>query len=443
MDNAKIAAAVALALGGFSAAYGAAPAVTTCQTPNATLYVAGSSAAQNAFANAVSTDLFGGTANLLTFSATSGNFEAFCGIAANSNSGIASGSVVLIQYRGEGGSVTGALPIASGSKIKFLDLTTSDTTIATLSPNTASIVAVPTTGSSASNGTNDSWGPAAILTNHAVEVGVTDVEPGALTGPNYPSAYSTAVFGSASATQLAGLTKTALFQQVFGIAVNTQGLTTTSTSIDLSKEAVANILLDNYGDFNSVPTDNSAQEVSTTSDTITVVNREPGSGTRTATGIYFAGINCGSPTAPANIPEDQSQDYYATGDALKEANLLPGAVTYASIDNLPSTKYPNLVFAYINSVQPTNLNAALGIYDFWFEATFIKGTITSTGGTSLYTWLAHELAALTSAPKVKDILAIPNVAGNTGAVPLTSSGVIYINPYTKNGNSCNLPAETN
>ena len=441
MRNYKIATAVALALGGVSAAHAAAPSVAACQgTPNDLLYVAGSSAAQNAFANALGVDLFGGTANELIFSATNGNFEAFCGtsVGGATAGGIPTGDLVVIHYRGEGGSVVGALPIVSGKAIKFLNL--ADPSITGSTPNTANIVAVTTTGTSATNGTNDSWGGA--LTSHTVEVGVTDVEPGALVGQNYPTAYSQAAFGTATATQLGTISKVRLFDQVFGIAVNTQGLG--ATTIDLSRQSVANILTGTYFDFSSVPSGVNNGVVTTTSDPITVVNREAGSGTRTGTGIYFLGIGCGSPANAANaIAEDQSQDYYATGDVLKAANLIAGAVTYASIDNLPSSKYPNLVFASINGVAPTNTAAVSGEYDFWFEATMTKGTLVSSGSAGIYSYLTKELAAVASAPKVKDILAIPGIAGNAAAVPATAVGGIYVNPFTKSANSCSVPTETN
>src|SRR5260221_13871936 len=81
MRNHKIAAAVALAIGGISAAH-ANPTGAQCGAPNNSLFVAGSSAAQNAFANALATDLFGGAAKENTYAGTNGNFQAYCGFAA-------------------------------------------------------------------------------------------------------------------------------------------------------------------------------------------------------------------------------------------------------------------------------------------------------------------------------------------------------------------------
>src|ERR1700735_1629056 len=208
MRNLKIAAAVSLALGGMSAAH-AQVTVTQCKgTPADTLYIAGSSAAQNAFGAALATDLFGGASNELTFKASNGNFEAFCGLAAAGNTaGITAGNLVVVHYRAEGGSVVGALPIVANKPVKFLDLTNAAVTS----------TSVTTGGTSELQGPTDAWtGP---LTEHTVEVGVTDVEPGILVGANYPTTYSTTVFGTATTAQLSTLSHTALFQEIYGIFV--------------------------------------------------------------------------------------------------------------------------------------------------------------------------------------------------------------------------------
>jgi PBP superfamily domain len=432
MRNLKIASAVALALGGVSAAQAASPTLANCRAPAATLYVAGSSAAQNSFANALNTDLFGG--GEVTYSASNGNFKAYCGF--STNSAVAPvGSTVVVHYRAEGGSVVGALPIVSGQAIKFLDLTN----------GAVSGTTVPTTGTSAANGTTDSWGGA--LTSHTVEVGVTDVEPGALIGKNYPTAYSAAVFGSATPAQLGGLTKTALFDQVFGLFVNTSGLNASGASgqpVDLTRETAANILTGKYTDWKNVPTA-SGGSVSTVSAPITVVNREAGSGTRTGASIYFLGYNCGQVTV--SIPETGAADGFQTADVLATAGSTPGAITYASIDNAGK---PNLSTVSLSGVAPTNLAATSGAYDYWFEAQLIKGNIVSSGGLPIYTFLSTELSTVNTAPHLVDILAIPNAGSpkNHATVPVTANtaqpgAAIYVNPFTRGGLSCNVPTSTN
>ncbi len=432
--NLKIAAAVAVAIGGHSLAE-AAPTVAACAGATAKLYIAGSSAAQPAFATALANDLFDAGGETV-ISATNGNFKAYCGAAkAGNGAGLATGTIVTVYYRGEGGSVVGALPIVSGKAIKFLDINT----------NASCQIAAPlTSGTSATVGTTDGWG--GCVSNHTVEMGITDLEPTVFTPPNYPSAYSTAVFGTASKTQLGNLVSTPLFAQVFGLYVNTSGINggAVGQAINLTRETVANILNGNYSDWNAVPTATGGV-VSSTSQAITLVNREAGSGTRTGASIYFLGTNC-SLAAGTLFDPTPATDGYATGDVLATAAATPGAVTYASIDNSNA----NLSIASLSGVVPTNLAATAGQYDWWFEATAQKGTITSPNGTAIYNFLVGgELQNVATAPHAVDVLAIPNVGTNVGTVPATATAstisgkTIYINPFTKGGNSCSIPSETN
>jgi hypothetical protein len=437
MRNLHIAAAVALALGGTAAtqaAHAAAATPAQCAAAGATLYVAGSSAAQPSFATSLAADLFDANGET-TISATggNGNFKAYCGFAkANNGAGVTAGTVTTVYYRGEGGSVVGALPIVSGKPVKMLDLTGAGCAVAGPVVN----------GTSASVGTTDGW--SGCVTEHAVEMGVTDLEPTVFTTPNYPSAYSTAVFGTATKKQLAGLTTTQLFQQVFGLFVNTSGINGggTGQAIDLTPATAAAILEGNYTDWSSVPTATGGQ-VSNVSAPITLVNREAGSGTRAGATIFFLGTNC---TGFAQTLSDPGPDGFATGDVLATAAATPGAITYASIDN--KGKQAALSVATLNGVTPSNVAATSGEYGWWFEATAQKGTITSPGGTGIYNWLVGgELTNIATAPHAVDVNAIPNQGTNSATVPVTSSTVggvtIYINPFTKSGNSCNVPSETN
>jgi PBP superfamily domain len=435
MRNLKIAAAVALTIGGFSVAQ-ANPTAAQCAAPNNVLYVAGSSAAQNAFANALAIDLFGGVANENVYSGTNGNFRAYCGTAVANTAGITAGNTVTVYYRGEGGSVVGALPIITNKPVKFLDISTA-----------ACQVAAPVVnGTSASVGTTDGW--SGCVSNHAVEMGVTDLEPGVFVGTNYPTDYSTTVFGKATPAQLKALASVPLFQQVFGLFVNTTGINGggANQALNLTKETVSNIMAGNYADWNSVPTFNpttgAVGVVSNVSVPITFVHREEGSGTRTGASIYFMGTLCTTLPVPINDP---GPDGYATGDVLTTVNATNGSITYASIDNVGAK--PNVSLVSLSGVTPSNAAATSGQYDWWFEATAQKGTINSTG-TSLYNWLVGgELQNLATAPHTAQILAIPNVGSNVGAVPATANTIsgktIYINPFSKSGNSCNVPGETN
>jgi hypothetical protein len=429
-SNLRIAAAVAVAIGGHTLAQ-AGPTPAQCAGAAAKLYVAGSSAAQKAFSDALANDLFDATGET-TMSATNGNFKAYCGAAkAGNGAGIATGTITTVYYRGEGGSVVGALPIVSGKPVKMLDI----------SQAACQIAAPVTTGTSATVGTTDGWG--GCVTNHAVEMGVTDLEPTVFVDPNYPRDYCTTVFGTATKTQLGNLTITPLFQQVFALYVNTSGINggAVGQAINLTRQTAAAIMQGNYTDWANVPSATGGA-VSSTSQAITLVNREEGSGTRTGATIYFLGTNCA--TFPATI-FDPGPDGFATGDVLATAAATPGAITYASIDNSNAS----LSKASLSGVAPSNLAATSGQYDWWFEATAQKGTITSPSGTNIYNFLVGgELANLATAPHTAQVNAIPNIGTNgTPAVPVSSNtngtGTIYLSPFTKSGNSCNIPAEQN
>src|SRR6516225_4176572 len=110
-----IAAGVAAALAG-----GYVQAAAATQTLNIT----GSSAAKNAILNGLEADVCGGSANALLVSATGGtkNFFALSCNTAVTIPGITTGSLVTFYYRTEGGSVVGALPIATSKQIKRLNL---------------------------------------------------------------------------------------------------------------------------------------------------------------------------------------------------------------------------------------------------------------------------------------------------------------------------------
>lgn len=447
-----IAAAVAAALGS-GLANAAPPTLAQAASSTATLVISGSSAAQSSIANAVGVDLCGGASNMLTVESAGGNknFYAFsCALATSGVSGISAGTVVTIYYRSEGGSVTGALPIATGKPIKRLNLSDSS---CTASGNTGSCTV---NGVTATNGPNDSWTGAVV--NDTVQLGVTDVEPAQLVGADYPSNYSASVFGSASVAQMAALPHSRAIQQVFGIAVNTQGLTLAPGAggqVNLSRESVANILGLKYTDWSQVPDALTGKPVSSTPEAITRIDREPGSGTRTSANIYFLNYGCGSANAIANTSGETLN--YSTGDELALANNTAGSIAYASIDNLvepKSASYPNLVLATINGVTPTTTAAAAGEYDYWYEATLVPNpSVTSGPAAALSSYLQTNVPSLNSAPIAADVNVIPNVGGNSATVPLTGrsgdissstyTASIFINPYTRSGNSCNVPAETN
>jgi ABC-type phosphate transport system substrate-binding protein len=437
-----VAAAIAMALGS-SFAYAAPPTVAQAAAATDTLVISGSSAAQVAVQTGIQNDICGGASNTLVVKSSggSGNFLAFsCSTATTittSAGTISSGTLVTIFYRTEGGSVVGALPVVSGKAIKRLDLTQC---------TSAGVCTV--NGVTATSGPNDTWSGA--VTPATTQLGVTDVEPGQLVGPDYPSNYSSTAFGTATPSQLAKLTTSRLFDQIFGLVVNTSG--ESFSSVNLTKQSAANILLGNYSDWSQVPDALTGDAISSSSPAlITHVDREPGSGTRTGTNIFYLGTGCGS---TASIPNPTGETLnFSTTDELTLANNTAGSIAYTSIDQILNpangTKFPNLVLASIDGVKPSTLAAATGQYGEWFEATLVPAPGVSGASLVLSQFLQGDLPKLATAPALPDILVIPNLGGNTATVPLTANTTttgttqIFVNAYTRSGNSCNVPAEQN
>lgn len=443
-----VAAAVAVALGSGIAAAASPPSLAAAASTAYSLIIAGSSAAQSSIQNAFEVDACGGAANALSVQSSGNkNFFAFSCVTANVIGSVPAGTLVTVYYRSEGGSVTGALPLISGASIQRLLLTDPSCTVS--SSGTIGTCAV--TGVTATNGPNDSWTGA--VTKAQVQLGVTDVEPAQLTNLDYPKNYSTSVFGTATPAQLAALSVVPAVQQVFGLAVNTTGMTLNTSAngphINLSAESVANILERNYTNWNSVPDALTGQPVTTNSVAITRIDREPGSGTRTQANIYFLHYQCGSTTGINNTTNEQLN--YSTGDELTQANTVGGSIAYASIDNIlppKASSYSNLVPVYLNGIEPSTLAAATGQYDDWFEATLVTPDYSiPADAAAISSWLQTDLPNLSAAPLQADINVIPNVGTNSATVPLTSNSngtiTVYINPFTRGGNSCNVPSETN
>jgi hypothetical protein len=473
--NMKVAAAVAAILSSAAAAAATGQFIDPTSAQNGVaLYIAGSSAAKNAILNVLESGSVGGapvfcagSAGYSVFSSTPDpNFFAVsCAPVAATGLGGANGSTVYtVWYRAEGGSVTGALPIISGSNINQLTLNSN----VTANPSGGYTVTVG--GNATGNGVDDSF---TNVFKAPVNLGITDVEPGALVKNNYPSAYSTAAFGKATSAALASLSSDGqvIFDQVFGIFVNTTGagfsaaeqtgngqpvVSGTASGLSLSKQTIAAILQGKLTNWANVPLASSATGAAvtgTTSSAITVINREAGSGSRTATDIFFTGDHCSSLTANTPIKETGGTDYFSTTDVLNAANTTPGSITYATIDQA-GTSFPNLTLVAIDNVQPSNIAAATGAYGDWFEAWAITNPALSS--TSDQGILAQNLVTAFAGISENgfgqaDLLADPLAPGSAGVIPapqlpvtasignVTGAKAIYTNPYSRLGNSCQDP----
>jgi hypothetical protein len=247
------------------------PTIAQAANPVASLVIAGSSSMLGEFDYYIKNVLCGGFSGLgntlVVRSSGNRNFFAYScfttlNIPATSNGSlqfpqIPSPSLITIYYRAEGDSIVGVLPIVTGKQIKRLNL--SDPSCTSSGVNGTCAV----TGVAATNGPNDSWAGAVV--NDTVQLGVSDVEPSLLTGLNYPANYAVSIFGSASRSQLAALQTFKMFQQVFGVAVNTSGLSlATPGVVNLTKQSFANILFGRYTDWSAVPDALTGKPVSST-----------------------------------------------------------------------------------------------------------------------------------------------------------------------------------
>jgi hypothetical protein len=441
--NVKLAAAVATALGAGSAfAQSGVPTLAQIEAVPAAnqVYISGSSAAKNAVLADIEANICGGAGNYYNFtSAPNGNFFAISctpvGAVGASNAG-----VYNFYYRDEGGSVTGYLPIVNTKQVNQLALTTANITAAACGASPPCALTV--NGTSAVNGQDDSFTGA--IAKQTTALGIGDVEPAALTGNNYPTPYSTAVWGPTNPSGLASLAGTGLFGEVYALFVN-ETTSFTETPLALSLQTVQQILTHKIRNWSLVTDVNGASVVSTPV-AITIVNREKGSGSRAATDLLIAG-DCNS--QGVLFDASGATDYFSTSDVLNAANGINGAITYATIDQSGS----NLHQVSLNGVVPSNAAAASGAYPFWVEAQFVDNSTAAGADDAVISYLTAAMQTEATAPHVADVVAIPGVPAGSGNVAHSvlansasagggalGAATIYTNPFTRAGVTCNLPA---
>jgi ABC-type phosphate transport system substrate-binding protein len=251
---------------------------------------------------------------------------------------------------------------------------------------------------------------------------------------------------------LGNLSTSPLFQQVFGVFVNVSGGlfgTTQPTSLNIPKAVLTNLFQANVTDW-SQASNTLGNALASGSETVHIVNREAGSGSRAGASIYFTGYECSASASDIADPAGATGDFFSTGNVLAAANTTVGGITYASIDNFSTTTYPNLALVAIDGIVPSNLNAAAGQYDYWFESTAIPASGLSTSSAALSSWLIGELQDINTEPHLIDVNAIPgNSSNDTPALPVsgtantlpTGGQAIYVNQFTRAGSSCNTPLD--
>src|SRR5271166_712599 len=440
--NITIAAAVAAVLAG-----GAASAQTVAQINNVpaanTINIMGSSAIKNALVSVIENNFCGGAFQPVNLgvNAGPGNNANFIGISCTPAGGKATNAGLYnIWIRYEGGSVTGYLPIVNGVGVKEI----SGPLLTVLNPTI--------NGESTVNGTDDSFQFAAggSFASTIPDFGIGDVEPAALINNNYPSAYVTSVWGGVNNAGMFGLASTGLVDEVYALFVNegTNATIFTENPLNLTVQMAQNILQHKVSNWSQV-TDATGAAVVSAALPITIVNREPGSGSRAATDILIVGDSCSSAsvTAATLFNKAGAAQYFSTGDVLSAANTVAGAITYATIEN---TK-PNLSQVSLNGVAPSNLAAAQGLYPFWVEAQYVNNAANTGADSAAIVSIVNALQAQGTTAGLADIDVIPGIAGNTpvhlnpvgnGVVPTGGGGgTVYINPYTRQGHTCGFPLD--
>jgi hypothetical protein len=447
-----IAAAVAAALTGGSAfaQTGLTPAQIAAVPAANTINIAGSSAIKTALTNTIIANFCGGAATTVTSNGSNTNF---LGIACTPASGEASNSgLYAIWIRYEGGSVTGYLPFVNGIQINEIQ-----GSALTANPITVN-------GSSAANGQDDSFSVSAggALVKVTPDLGIGDVEAKALINNNYPKDYSTGVWGPVNNAGMANFTTSGLVDEVYALFVNETGGTFTESPLNLNQQMISNILTHKVTDWSQVYDVNGAAVVNA-STPIFIANREYGSGSRAFADILAAGDSCASNGISTTLFTKASNTrYFSTGNVLSAANTLPGAITYATIDNTPpgASGTANLTFVSVNGVVPSNLAAAQGNYPYWVEAQYVNKAAANGHDAAAVNNIVSALQNEATTAAIFDVLAIPLVTNASGTpanfnttvhINAALSGVVpsgggtvtvYINPYTRQGTTCSNPLDT-
>lgn len=424
----KVALAVAATLAGSSAF--AVANVTPSTTFTVTLNVAGSSAFQSQWpiemANVLCSD------DVVTFDSNGGPGLAAYGCTLKTSvTGktktytFPANTFALVYYRSEGGSVYGVGPLAKN--IQQLRLSVSSANCTT---GSGTLYHCPV---GALNLSADTVASGAAVKAY-VELGASDVEPSRFIGENWPAGGF--LGDQPTPTQLATLTsKQNVVAQVFALYVN-DGIS--ATPLNLSKQAVSSIFSGLYTDWSQVPKADGSGFVSdgTAASPITVCERDIGSGTQTSMSIYFMSQGC-SNSATTFIDNTPNRNA-STGSEMTCVSTTAGAIGYAAVQKASdiSSKWPHAVAATLSGVTASTANAAAGLYDLWYEATFQSGaklTANANGAALADVMITRLKNAATTPAGSPSVFALP-IGSNASVLPVSSTHPVALG--TRGGDSC-------
>jgi hypothetical protein len=454
----SIAAAVALALGAGNAMALDKTATLAAQAAGRSLVVAGASAQRDAFLQLMANDLC--ASGLDVYRSSAADFRAYsCHTVSSTGAGsigaalgIAANQDIVVFYRSEGGSAWGPYSIAQRNVqgvaftgVKSLDVNVCDTT--TTNVSFTGVTGTLPTHNCTITGTyalaTDGAGVTAGLVDRPTQLGTADVEPKLFTGSNNPAGASSK-FSAASnvVSNLKGLASDTGFGQVFTLLLNSTAGSASAQVTNLTTPQATGILTGNIVDWCQI-SDTLADCGTGGSHPITVVRREPGSGTQVGAGVQFTRAGCGDSwlfvtdhDAPGAADTDGVIEVSTTGTLESTVGNTADAIGInlykATVGNA------NTHQVSLDGVLPNRANAASLAYPYAFESTYTKaGTNELPAGSSALA-IANGLINVSKQagrlPNNQAVFAIPsatNIPGTTGS-PSTAPVALG----TRGGQSC-------
>jgi hypothetical protein len=435
----KIATAVAVALGSSSAFAAGA-------TWTVSLDIAGSSAMRDAVTTELQAKLCNSDFTLYTSTqGTTGGSGTSLGenpdfkavtCTLNAASGL-SGTGAIVYYRSEGGSIFGVFGNAAlngGTSVQINRLNIGTSGAVNASPYTVFETVAQMTSDTQTGA----------VTKDVVQLGVSDVEPGAFNGENYGSEYSFIPYAQPTVSTLQGLPSAPMVGQVFApitsnsggssVFTNASGIGTTG----LTSTELAAIFNGAVTDWSAVP---SAIDAGTTGGTITVCRRDAVSGTQTIASTHFLGTTCSKGGKPFAAAGAHVVTNFATGDVLTCVKNNPGAIGIVTLQVASKYTGNSATQVTVGGIQGNAINAASGKYDYYGEVYSVSNTAALTGNASV---LANKIVTdLRSANNTPASASVPNLVAlpkyNTPFYPVTPFGSgqqIPIGVATTSGNTC-------
>lgn len=432
------------------------------------LVIAGSSAFQNAFENALKNHVCSSTAEYTKYlgSVTSGTApNNFAGYTCNTTAITGSSQKLIVFYRSEGGSAFGFGPsVHAGMNVYRLQLKSTSVCGAPADPTKSDYDCSVGSGF---DGVQDTFGGAgdpsvntANAVQGAVDLGFLDEEPVMFVGTNYPLATKLSGIQDADYTAATNAASPLVLQS-FGIYLhNKTGEGSAQDQLNsvtgLSREVLADIFRGKYRNWNKVPkrsADGTTNGTVTTSSLpIVVCRRENGSGTQVAAAVFFHHTNCGGsdefvtgPTTAGTTGTYFVKSNTSTGNERTCIDTYPGAIGFISAEADAGSRRMIQVDGKGSPSSETGndlgVATSVGDYEYAFEMTAIKRPTLSGDASTLADTVIGYLQNQGTGPTTPNVSFLPSLQtdpDHQAQFPLvTPSGTQPISCYSRSSNSCN------